>query len=207
MSRRAISLAIVILVVQLAPNTPPAARAVTITFEVRPDSTRIQNDYGCGEITFDTFRPWGVLFTPSEGTVLNIRTTLSHCLSDPNALGLCFLDAVGTITMTFVVPGTNTSTVADAVGLSLLTATTLPWAGQVRVYDAQGALLDYWALDAGGFCREPPFYYDFHHFSAPGRIARVECYLRRVGMDDVIVTEASTPVEGSTWGRIKAFYQ
>ena len=185
--------------------SPPAAHAVTITFETRPDGTPIQNDYGCGEITFETFRPWGVLFTPPEGDVLDIRTTLSECLSGRNALGLCTQN--GTITMTFVVSGTNTGTVVDAIGLALLTATTLPWVGQVRVYDAQGVLLDFWALDAGGFCREPPAYYDLYHFSAPGRIARVECYLRRVGIDDLVVTEASTPVEGPTWGRIKACYQ
>ena len=181
-----------------------SASGVTITFEVRPDGTRIQNDYGCEEIVFDTFRPWGVLFTPPVDDVLDIRTTLDECLSTPNALGLC--NQNGTITMTFVVPGTNTSTVADAIDLALLTATNPPWVGQVRVYNAQGVLLDYWALDAGGFCREPPAYYDFHHVSAPGKIARVECYLRYVGIDDVVVTEATTPVDRSTWGRIKASY-
>lgn len=185
--------------------SPPAAEAVTITFETRPDGTRIQNDYGCSEITFETFRPWGVLFTPPVGDVLDIQTTLDECLSARNSLGLCTQN--GTITMTFVVPGTNASTVADAIDLALLTATNPPWVGQVRVYDAQGVLLDYWALTSLGFCREPPAYYDFYHFSAPGRIARVECYLRYVGMDDVIVTAASTPVDRSTWGQIKAFYQ
>jgi hypothetical protein len=181
--------------------------AATITFETRPDGTPIQDMGGsnCGEVTFETFRAWGVLFNPPEGDTLNIETTLGECLSPPNALGLC--SQIGTIIITFVVPGTNTSTTVDGIDMALLTGTMLPWQGEVRVYDGQGMLLDFWALTSAGFCREPPYYYDFYHFSAPGRIARVECFLRRVGIDDLIITEATTPVPGSTWGAIKSTFK
>jgi hypothetical protein len=193
--------ALIVLVLVLV---SPAA-AVTITFETRPDGTPIQNLLGCSEIAFDTFRPWGVLLNPPEGDTLDIRTTVGECLSTPNALGLC--SQIGTIIITFVVPGTNISTTVDGIDMALFTGTMLPWQGEVRVYDGQGMLLDLWALTSAGFCREPPFYYDFYHFSAPGRIARVECFLRRVGIDDLIVTEASTPAEGSTWGAIKSTFK
>jgi hypothetical protein len=182
------------------------ARAVTITFETRPDGTPIQNQGGggCGEITFETFRPWGVLFTPPEGYALNIRTTLDECLSGPNALGVC--SGVGILNITFVWPGMNTSTVVSGIDLVMLTSTHAPWHGAINTYDPDGVLLDSWVLPATGFCREPPAYYAYYHFSAPGRIARVVCIFQYTGIDDLTVTEASTPVDGSTWGKIKAFY-
>lgn len=184
----------------------PRAEAVTITFETRPDGTPIQDIGGpnCGEITFETFRPWGVLFTPSAGDVLNIGTTL-ECLSLANGLWPC--SGNGAINVTFVIPGTDTSTVVDGIEIALFTATYLPWQGRVNTYDAQGILLDGWALTSAGFCREPPAFYDFYHFRLSGRIARVECILRYVGIDDVVVTEATTPVDGSTWGLIKSVFQ
>ena len=184
----------------------PPADAVTITFEVRPDGTPIHNQGGggCGEIAFDTFRPWGVLFTPPESDPLNIKTTLDECLSGPNALGVC--SNTGRLDLTFVCPGTNMSTVVSGIDVAMLTTSSIPWFGGINTYDDEGVLLDSWVLPATGFCREPPAYYDYYHFSSPGRIARVECTFRYTGIDDLIVTEASTPVDGSTWGRIKAFY-
>ena len=109
------------------------------------------------------------------------------------------------INITFVAPGTDMPTVADGIDLALETSNQ-SFVGQVNTYDANGVLLDTWALTRTGFCYEPPNWLDFYHFSAPGRIARVECILQVVKMDNVIVTEASTPVEGSTWGKIKALY-
>ena len=180
------------------------AYAVTITFETRPDGTPIQNEYGCGEIAIDTFRPWGVLFSSADDSPLDIQTTLS-CLSPRNSLGFCTQN--GAINITFVLPGTNTPTVIDRIDLAMLTGTPGQWQGRVNTYDSEGVLLNSWDFLSIGFCGEPPFWYDFYHFSAPGRIARVECVMFRVGIDNVVVTEASTPVDGSTWGRIKAFYQ
>ncbi len=122
----------------------------------------------------------------------------------PNALGLCSQN--GELNITFVRPGTGTSTVVSGIDLAMMTATLLPWFGGINTFDAEGALLDSWVLPHTGFCREPPAYYDYYHFSAPGRIARVECTFQYTFIDDLIATEASTPVDGSTWGRIKAFY-
>jgi hypothetical protein len=198
---------LIVLAVLAATLVPtPPARAITITFEVRPDGSPIQNQGGggCSEITFDTFRPWGVLFTPPEGDPLNIMTTLGECLSNPNSLGLCSLN--GALDVTFVQPFTNISTVVSGIDLAMLTATFLPWSGAINTYDAEGVLLDSWVLPNTGFCREPPAYYDYYHFSSPGRIARVQCTFRYTSIDDLTVTEASTPVDGSTWGRVKAFY-
>lgn len=108
--------------------------------------------------------------------------------------------------MTFVHPGTNISTVVDEIRVTALTGTYLPWHARITLYDQNEKLINTWALE-GGFCREPPFYYGGVHFSEPGRIARVECELLRAGIEDVIVTESSTPVEGTTWSRIKAVYR
>lgn len=182
------------------------ARAITITFQVRPDGSPIVNQggNGCGEIEYDTFRPWGVLFTPDDGVPLNISGT-NVCLSQPNALTRCYGVVLGAINITFVAPGTDIPTVVEGIDLALLTSTP-GFVGQVNTYDADEQLLDTWALTRTWFCYEPPGYFDFYHFTAPGRIARVECILQVVSIDDVIVTEASTPVEGSTWGRIKATF-
>jgi hypothetical protein len=198
-------LAILAALFTLATLAAPAS-AVTITFETRPDGTPIQNQGGggCGEITFETFRPWGVLLTPPEGYPLNIKTTLDECLSGPNALGVCA--GTGTLNITFVWPGTNTSTVVSGIDLAMLTSSSIPWNGAINTYDPEGALLDRWVLPATGFCREPPAYYDYYHFSAPGRIARIECMFKYTGIDDLMVTGVSTLVEGSTWGMIKATY-
>jgi hypothetical protein len=183
-----------------------SARAVTVTFEVRPDGSPIHNEGGggCGEITFETFRPWGVLFTPLGDNPLNIKTTLDECLSGPNGLGIC--SNIGGLNITFVRPGTNMSTVVGGIDLAMFTTSSVPWSGAINAYDSDGVLLDSWVLPNTGFCREPPAYYDYYHLSAPGRIARVECMFQYTGIDDLIVTETSTPVDGSTWGRIKAFY-
>jgi hypothetical protein len=187
----------------------PPALAVTITFEKRPDGSPImdQGGPGCGEIEYDTFRPWGVLFTPDDGVQLNIANTLSLCLSPPNALGrCCFFCPPGVIDITFVLAGTDVATVVDGIDLTLLT-TNPNFVGIIQTYDIDGVLLDTWSLTRAWFCYEPPQYYDFYHFSAPGRIARVGCTLQVVSVDDVIVTETSTPVEGSTWGKIKATFR
>jgi hypothetical protein len=94
----------------------------------------------------------------------------------------------------------------SGIDLAMFTSTPRPWFGGIHTYDIEGILIDSWVLPNTGFCREPPAYYDYYHFSAPGRIARVECTFRYTGIDDLIVTEASTPVDGSTWGKIKALY-
>jgi hypothetical protein len=194
-------------VLALALVFPPQARAVTITFEVRPDGTPIVDEggEGCGEIEYDTFRPWGVLFTPNDEIPLNISSTLVNCLSPPNALGRCTPLVLGAIDITFVVPGTDISTVVDGIDLTLLT-TNHNFLGRINTYDPQGVLLDTWDLTRTSYCYKQPRYLDAYRFSAPGRIARVECILQVVRMDNVIVTEVSTPVETSTWGRIKALY-
>jgi hypothetical protein len=180
--------------------------AVTITFETRPDGSVIRDGgpFTCAEIDFETFRPWGVLLTPAPGDTLNILPTLGECLSPTNGLGICGL--YGTLNITFVRPGSNSSTVVSSINLAMFTSTHLPWNGAINTYNTEGVLLDSWSLPATGFCREPPAYYDYYHFSAPGRIARVECIFEVTFIDDLTVTEASTPVDGSTWGKIKAFY-
>jgi hypothetical protein len=142
--------------------------------------------------------------TPVPGDSLNILPTLAECLSPTNALGVC--SGTGTFNITFVQPGTNTNTLVNAIDLAMLTSSSVPWDGAINTYDSDGVLLDSWVLPHNGFCREPPHYYDYYHFSAPGRIARVECMFKYTHIDDFTVTEASTPVDGSTWGKIKAFY-
>ncbi len=184
----------------------PPAHAVTITFETRPDGSEIRDGgpFTCGEISPEAFRDWGVLLTPVPGDTLNILPTLGECLSVPNALGLCSQN--GELNITFV-PAWHghehrrerhrpRNDDRDAAAL-------------VRGHQyvrRRGGSSDSWVLPHTGFCREPPAYYDYYHFSAPGRIARVECTFQYTFIDDLIVTEASTPVDGSTWGRIKAFY-
>ena len=190
--------------------TASSGGAVVISFETLPDGTPMPYDpFTCGEVEYDAFRPWGVLFSPRQDEKLDIRA--SWCLVGYHALtGACGFPfpGFGTLDVTFVIPGTNLPAVADSINLFMLTQTQPVSNNRVNVYDQGGSLIYSEAMHSG-VCREDPFYIQRFRFAAPGQIARVENILYRGAVIDdfaVVGLPEATTVEEGTWGRVKTFY-
>ena len=170
------------------------AHAVTVTFAVRPDGTPIHGRLGyAAKSRSIPPRPWGVLLTPPEGDPLNIMPTLNECLSPPNSLWLCSQN--GALNITFVWPNTNTSTVVSGIDLAMFTSTRVPWYGAINAYDA-----DRWNSSVSGFfshgvlqSRQPTT--ATITSPPPAALPGSSSLFQYTGIDDLIVTEASSSVD------------
>lgn len=177
--------------------------ATPITFDTYPNGTAISTQYLSQGVKFSSF-----------GSPCTIFLDAAEATSSPNILvgvsGSVFRD----IDVTMVDPATGVPSAAWRACHVSLNVISVGWSAvTVTSFDDAGAVLQSFPLTYPAGPQNGLGKVDHLEFTTPG-IAKVSMHFTSVnfgdgiGIDDVLVDFAcNTPVQPSTWGRLKQLYR